>query len=81
MSVLTGTALVQAAIDAYNGATSSGCAPDDRGRELRRRCPPSPAAPTAATPASTWLRDVDESFASAQIVPLELPISAPRSWR
>jgi ketosteroid isomerase-like protein len=74
MSVLTGTALVQAAIDAYNA------------RDLARLCvlmtddvelrPPVSALTGHAyhghSGIEEWLRDVDESFATAQIVPLEL---------
>ncbi len=74
MSVLTGTALVQAAIDAYNGrdlARLRGLMTEDV--ELR---PPVSALTGHAyrghTGIEEWLRDVDESFATAQIVPLEL---------
>ena len=74
MTVLTGTALVQAAIDAYNGRDL------ERLRvlmtedvELR---PPVSALTGRAYRGhdgiAEWLHDVDESFASAQIVPLEL---------
>jgi ketosteroid isomerase-like protein len=74
MSVLTGTALVQAAIDAYNVRDL------ERLRvlmtedvELR---PPVSALTGRAYRGHDgiveWLGDVDESFASAQIVPLEL---------
>ena len=74
MNVLTGTALVQAAIDAYNVRDL------ERLRvlmtedvELR---PPVFALTGRAYRGHDgiveWLGDVDESFASAQIVPLEL---------
>jgi len=74
MSVLTGTALVQAAIDAYNRRDL------ERLRvlmtedvELR---PPVSALTGRAylghAGVAEWLHDVDESFATAQIVPLEL---------
>ena len=74
MNVLTGTALVQAAIDAYNVRDL------ERLRvlmtedvELR---PPVSALTGRAYRGHDgiveWLGDVDESFASAQIVPLEL---------
>lgn len=74
MSVLTGTALVQATIDAYNVRDL------ERLRvlmtedvELR---PPVSALTGRAYRGHDgiveWLGDVDESFASAQIVPLEL---------
>jgi ketosteroid isomerase-like protein len=74
MSVLTGTALVQAAIDAYNGRDL------DRLRELMtddvELRPPVSALTGRAYRGhdgiEEWLHDVDESFASAQIVPLEL---------
>ena len=71
MSVRTGTALVQAAIDAYNG------------RDLERlrvlmtedvelRPPVSALTGRHVRPEIAMTGDVDESFASAQIVPLEL---------
>ena len=74
MNVLTGTALVQAAIDAYNGRDL------ERLRvlmtedvELR---PPVSALTGRAylghAGVAEWVHDVEESFASAQIVPLEL---------
>jgi ketosteroid isomerase-like protein len=74
MSVLTGTALVQAAIDAYNVRDL------DRLRELMtddvELRPPVSALTGRAYRGhdgiEEWLHDVDESFASAQIVPLEL---------
>jgi ketosteroid isomerase-like protein len=74
MSVVTGIALVQAAIDAYNGRHLErlrGLMAEDV--ELR---PPVSALTGRAyrghSGIEEWLRDVDESFASAQIVPLEL---------
>ena len=74
MSVLTVTALVQAAIDAYNGRDFERLRvlmTDDV--ELR---PPVSALTGRAYRGhdgiEEWLGDVDESFASAQIVPLEL---------
>jgi ketosteroid isomerase-like protein len=74
MSVLTGTALVQAAIDAYNVRDLErlrGLMTEDV--ELR---PPVSALTGRAyrghSGIEEWLRDVDESFATAQIVPLEL---------
>ena len=74
MSVLTGTALVQAAIDAYNRRDL------DRLRELMtddiELRPPVSALTGRAYHGhdgiEEWLHDVDESFASAQIVPLEV---------
>jgi len=74
MSVLTGTALVRAAIDAYNERDL------ERLRELMtddvELRPPVSALTGRAYRGhdgiEEWLRDVDESFASAQIVPLEL---------
>jgi ketosteroid isomerase-like protein len=74
MSVLTGTALVQAAIDAYNRRDLH------RLRELMtddvELRPPVSALTGRAYRGhegiEEWLHDVDESFASAQIVPLEL---------
>jgi ketosteroid isomerase-like protein len=74
MSVLTGTALVRAAIDAYNARDIERlCALMTDDVELR---PPVSALTGHAyrghNGIAEWLRDVDESFASAEIVPLEL---------
>jgi ketosteroid isomerase-like protein len=74
MSVLTGTALVQAAIDAYNARDIERlCALMTDDVELR---PPVSALTGHAyrghNGIAEWLRDVEESFASAEIVPLEL---------
>ena len=74
MSVLAGTALVQAAIDAYNARDV------ERLRELMtddvELRPPVSALTGHAyrghTGIAEWLGDVDESFATAEIVPLEL---------
>jgi ketosteroid isomerase-like protein len=74
MSVLTGTALVQAAIDAYNARDIERlCALMTDDVELR---PPvselTGHAYRGHNGIAEWLRDVEESFASAEIVPLEL---------
>jgi ketosteroid isomerase-like protein len=71
---VTGTALVQAAIDAYNGRDL------ERLRDLMTADvelrPPVSALTGRAYRGhdgiEEWLGDVDESFASAQIVPFEL---------
>ena len=74
MSVLTGAALVQAAIDAYNARDVERlCALMTDDVELR---PPVSALSGHAyrghAGIAEWLRDVDESFSSADIVSLEL---------
>jgi len=80
MSVLAGVALVQAAIDAYNRrdlAQLRELMTEDV--ELR---PPVSALTGRAYSGhdgiEEWLRDVDDSFASAQIVPAELIDVGPR---
>lgn len=74
MTVQTGVTLVQAAIDAYNRrdlAQLRGLMTEDV--ELR---PPVSALTGRAYRGhdgiEEWLHDVDESFASAEIIPLEL---------
>jgi ketosteroid isomerase-like protein len=74
MTVQTGVVLVRAAIDAYNRrdlAQLCGLMTDDV--ELR---PPVSALTGRAYRGhdgiAEWLRDVEESFASAEIVPLDL---------
>jgi ketosteroid isomerase-like protein len=74
MTVLRGVALLQAAIDAYNRRDL------DELRALMTEDvqlrPPVSALTGRAyvghSGIAEWLRDVDESFASAQIVPLEV---------
>jgi ketosteroid isomerase-like protein len=74
MSVRTGVALVQAAIDAYNRRDLAGLrALMTEDVELR---PPvselTGRAYRGHAGIGQWLHDVDESFSSAEIVPLEL---------
>jgi ketosteroid isomerase-like protein len=74
MNVGAGVALVRAAIDAYNRRDVAGL----RGlmtEDVQLRPPVSALTGRAYvghTGIVEWLRDVDESFASAEIVPLDL---------
>ena len=74
MTALANVALVRTAIDAYNRRDLEGlCALMTDDVELR---PPvselTGRADVGRSGIAKWLRDVDESFARAQIVPLEL---------
>ena len=74
MNVLTGVALVQAAIDAYNRRDVAELR-ELMTEDVQLRPPVSALTGRAYVGHAgieEWLHDVDESFASAEIVPLEL---------